>query len=171
MNKNNVKRILIRHVHLLQEKNHPKIVPPVDADTNADGEDDNAKENDTTRNDKDKKEEEEEKETMKKVDEKVDEENNNCPEEKGEEETETEEDKKPAAKEQIVSIIEEGKTKKKRTPKTVSCRKVFVFIQQTIASFAHTNPERGIKLYLEAALTAETRYERVYQKKATNRIS
>jgi len=137
-------------------KEQPEIIPPVDADADADadGADDNAKENDTTRNNKDKKEEEEEKETMKKVDEKVDEENNNCPEEKGEEETETEEDKKPAAKEQSVSI-EEGKTKKKKTPKTVSCRKVFVFIQQTIASFAHTNPERGIKLYLEAALTAD----------------
>ena len=36
-----------------------------------------------------------------------------------------------------------------------SYRKVFVFIQQIIASFAQTNPERGIKLYLEAALTAD----------------
>merc|ERR1712238_47381 len=74
--------------------------------------------------------------------------------EKGEEK-ETEEDKKPAAKEQIVSAEEEEKTKKKKTQKTVSCRKVFVFIQQTIAYFAHTNPELGIKLYLEAALTAD----------------
>ncbi|OEU07691.1 vacuolar protein sorting-associated protein 35 [Fragilariopsis cylindrus CCMP1102] len=63
-----------------------------------------------------------------------------------------EEDKKPAAKEEIVSPKVE---KSKKTPKTVSCRKVFVFIQQIIASFAQTNPERGIKLYLEAALTAD----------------
>ena len=41
------------------------------------------------------------------------------------------------------------------TSSLISCRKVFVFIQQTIASFAHTNPELGIKLYLEAALTAD----------------
>ena len=32
---------------------------------------------------------------------------------------------------------------------------MFVFVQQTIAFFAQTNPERGIKLYLEAALTAD----------------
>jgi vacuolar protein sorting-associated protein 35 len=35
------------------------------------------------------------------------------------------------------------------------CRKVFVFVQQTVASLAKANPERGIKLYLEAALTAD----------------
>jgi len=69
-----------------------------------------------------------------------------------EEEEAPEEDKKPAAKEEIVSPKVE---KSKKTPKTVSCRKVFVFIQQIIASFAQTNPERGIKLYLEAALTAD----------------
>merc|ERR1712161_82448 len=135
-------------------KEQPEIIPPVDADTNddanakANGEDDNAKENDATKNDKDKKDEEVGRETKKKVVEKID----HCTEEKIEEETE--EDKKPAAKGQIVSV-EEEKTKKKKTPKTVSCRKVFVFIQQTIASFSHTNPERGIKLYLEAALTAD----------------
>jgi len=36
-----------------------------------------------------------------------------------------------------------------------SCRKVFVFIQQTIAYLAQSSPERGVKLYLEAALTAD----------------
>ena len=32
---------------------------------------------------------------------------------------------------------------------------MFVFVQQTIAYFAQCSPERGIKLYLEAALTAD----------------
>ena len=36
-----------------------------------------------------------------------------------------------------------------------SCRKVFVFVLETIGSFAQYSPERGIKLYLEAALTAD----------------
>jgi vacuolar protein sorting-associated protein 35 len=36
-----------------------------------------------------------------------------------------------------------------------SCRKVFVFIQNTIAMLAKGNPEIGVKLYLEAALTAD----------------
>jgi len=36
-----------------------------------------------------------------------------------------------------------------------SCRKVFIFIQQTIAVLAKGNPEAGVKLYLEAALTAD----------------
>jgi vacuolar protein sorting-associated protein 35 len=36
-----------------------------------------------------------------------------------------------------------------------SCRKVFVFLQQIIASLAKVNPERGVKLYLEGAITAD----------------
>lgn len=36
-----------------------------------------------------------------------------------------------------------------------SCRKVFIFVQQTIASLAKGNPETGVKLYLEAALSAD----------------
>ncbi|CAB9498405.1 protein sorting-associated protein 35 [Seminavis robusta] len=41
------------------------------------------------------------------------------------------------------------------TPKTVSCRKLFVFIQQTIAMVASSNVEMAFKLYLQAALTAD----------------
>ena len=36
-----------------------------------------------------------------------------------------------------------------------SCRKVFTFILQSIGYFAQGNTEKGIKLYLEAALTAD----------------
>jgi vacuolar protein sorting-associated protein 35 len=36
-----------------------------------------------------------------------------------------------------------------------SCRKVFIFVQQTIATLAKGRPETGVKLYLEAALTAD----------------
>lgn len=41
------------------------------------------------------------------------------------------------------------------TPKSVSCRKLFVFLQQTIAMIASTNAELGFKLYLQAALLAD----------------
>jgi vacuolar protein sorting-associated protein 35 len=37
---------------------------------------------------------------------------------------------------------------------TCSCRKVFVFVQQTISMLAKRSPEMGVKLYLEAAKTA-----------------
>lgn len=36
-----------------------------------------------------------------------------------------------------------------------SCRELFVFLQQTIATLATTNAETGFKLYLQAALTAD----------------
>jgi vacuolar protein sorting-associated protein 35 len=42
-----------------------------------------------------------------------------------------------------------------KSPKTITCRKVFVFIQQSIASYAKVNPEQGVKLYLEASTTAD----------------
>jgi len=59
--------------------------------------------------------------------------------------TETAEDTKPAAKE----------AEQPKAPKIITCRKVFVFVLQTIAYFAQGSPEEGIKLYLEAALTAD----------------
>jgi len=40
-------------------------------------------------------------------------------------------------------------------PKTVSCRKVFVFVQEAIARMAKGKPETGVKLYLESALTVD----------------
>lgn len=40
-------------------------------------------------------------------------------------------------------------------PKTVNCRKVFVFIQQIISTLAKGSPETALKLYLEAALVAD----------------
>jgi len=62
------------------------------------------------------------------------------------------EDTKPPGKE----VIEPGESKSKNAaPKKISCRKVFVFIQQTISAFAQSCPDRGIKLYLEAALTSD----------------
>eukprot|EP00934_Nitzschia_sp_Nitz4_P001769 Nitzschia sp. Nitz4//scaffold89_size161592//113938//118236//NITZ4_002391-RA/size161592-snap-gene-0.178-mRNA-1//-1//CDS//3329559655//1769//frame0 len=42
-----------------------------------------------------------------------------------------------------------------KAAKTVGCRKVLVFVQQCIATLAKAQPERGIKLYLEAALTVD----------------
>lgn len=60
--------------------------------------------------------------------------------------TETpEEGKKPAAKD-----IETPKA-----PKAITYRKVFVYVLETIRYFAQSSPERSIKLYLEAALTAD----------------
>ena len=37
-----------------------------------------------------------------------------------------------------------------------SCRKVFVFLQKTVAMLAKSNPELGVKLYLQTALAADT---------------
>lgn len=42
------------------------------------------------------------------------------------------------------------------TNKCSSCRKVFVFIQETISSISKGNPETGVKLYLEVFLTADS---------------
>jgi len=63
------------------------------------------------------------------------------------------EDTKPAAVE--VEDTKPAAVTAAEVQMLVTCRKVFVFIQQTIAYFAQSSPERGIKLYLEAALTAD----------------
>lgn len=42
-----------------------------------------------------------------------------------------------------------------KSEKSVSCRKLFVFLQQTIAMVASSNVEAAFKLYLQAALTAD----------------
>lgn len=36
-----------------------------------------------------------------------------------------------------------------------SCRQIFVFVQETIATLAKCSPEKGLKLYLDASLTAD----------------
>lgn len=36
-----------------------------------------------------------------------------------------------------------------------SCRKVFVFLQKTVAMLAKSNPELGVKLYLQTAVAAD----------------
>jgi vacuolar protein sorting-associated protein 35 len=37
----------------------------------------------------------------------------------------------------------------------ISCRKIFIFVQETIATLAKCSPEKGLKLYLDASLTAD----------------
>jgi len=60
-----------------------------------------------------------------------------------------EEDTKPAAKE------DDAPKEAPKKEKVITCRNVFVFILQTIGYLAQASPERGIKLYLEVALTAD----------------
>ncbi|KAG7373983.1 vacuolar sorting-associated protein 26 [Nitzschia inconspicua] len=54
-----------------------------------------------------------------------------------------------------VSPVETPAQSPSKAPKSITCRKVFVFIQQTISSYAKINPEQGVKLFLEAATTAD----------------
>lgn len=67
----------------------------------------------------------------------------------GEEDVDTtgmiEEDTKPAAEEVALP----------KAPKQITCRKVFVYVVQSIGYYAQVNPEKGVQLYLEAALTAD----------------
>mmetsp|Transcript_8088 Transcript_8088/g.20281 ORF Transcript_8088/g.20281 Transcript_8088/m.20281 type:complete len:1509 (-) Transcript_8088:100-4626(-) len=54
--------------------------------------------------------------------------------------------------EEATSVPEETESK---SPKKINCRKVFIFVQETISSLGKINPERGVKLYLQSALTAD----------------
>jgi len=58
------------------------------------------------------------------------------------------------SKEETNEKEKEKKPEEARVIKSVSCRRVFIFIQQTIATLAVSNAELGLKLYLEAARTA-----------------
>mmetsp|Transcript_118293 Transcript_118293/g.341957 ORF Transcript_118293/g.341957 Transcript_118293/m.341957 type:complete len:1440 (+) Transcript_118293:219-4538(+) len=51
--------------------------------------------------------------------------------------------------------------------KTITCRKIFIFVQETIATMAKGRPETAVKLYLESALLVERLAWKKNQKKAT----
>ncbi|KAL3936155.1 MAG: hypothetical protein SGARI_002680, partial [Bacillariaceae sp.] len=72
-----------------------------------------------------------------------------------EKEDETTEPEKEEAKDEEKQEPTEAPPAAPKSPKEITCRKVFVFIQQSIASYAKVSPEKGVKLYLEAAMTAD----------------
>eukprot|EP00980_Cylindrotheca_fusiformis_P010583 scaffold2353_cov134-Cylindrotheca_fusiformis.AAC.6 len=81
----------------------------------------------------------------------------------GDQETKEEGESKEESKED--DTAEEGKDETEdkgevvsnvvSTPKSVSCRKVLIFTQETIDALSKSKPETGIKLYLEAALITD----------------
>jgi vacuolar protein sorting-associated protein 35 len=51
--------------------------------------------------------------------------------------------------------VDEAVVAQSPVEKSVSCRKLFVFLQKTIAMLAKSNPELGVRLYLQTAATAD----------------